>query len=194
MRLRKALLIFGIMLATASSLYAQKAAIKTNLLTDAALSPNIGLEVGLAPRWTLDLDYEINAWTVNAHKWKHWFFSPEIRWWFCERFQGSFWGLHLLGGQYNFGNLHNGVKFLGSDFSKLTDSRYKGWAGGAGIGYGYDWILAKHWNLEFEVGIGWLYTRYTEYPCTECGTAYVKDKPHNYFGLTKLALNIEYLF
>ena len=173
----------------------QKMAIKTNLLTDVALSPNLGVEVGLKPHWTLELDYEMNAWALNDHKWKHWFVSPEIRWWFCERFQGSFWGLHLLGGQYNFGNLHNNVRhFLGSDFSKLTDNRFQGWAGGAGIGYGYAWILAKHWNLEFEVGVGWLYTRYTQYPCAECGTAIVKDKPHNYFGPTKLALNLEYLF
>lgn len=172
----------------------QKVAVKSNLLTDATASPNLGVEVGLAPKWTLELDYELNGWAINNHLWKHWFVSPEIRLWFCEWFQGSFWGLHLLGGQYNFGNIHNNVKFLGSDFSKLTDSRIQGWAAGAGIGYGYDWVLSDHWNLEFEIGVGWLYTRYSQYPCAECGTAIVKDKPHNYFGPTKLALSLEYLF
>ena len=35
-------------------LYAQQVAVKTNLLSDAVLSPNLGIEVGLASKWTLD--------------------------------------------------------------------------------------------------------------------------------------------
>ena len=96
----------------------QDVGIKTNLLNDALLSPNIGIEVGLAPKWTLDLTGELNAWTINGHKWKHWFVQPEARYWFCERFDGHFVGVHAIGGQYNFGNLYINFKMFGRDFRK----------------------------------------------------------------------------
>lgn len=33
----------------------QDVALKTNLAADALLSPNVGIEFGLAPKWTLDV-------------------------------------------------------------------------------------------------------------------------------------------
>lgn len=173
---------------------AQNVGIKTNLLTDIAASPNLGIEVKLAPKWTLEVVGEINDWDVNRHLWKHWFVQPEARFWFCDSFAGHFLGVHAITGQYNFGNISNGINFLGSDFSQLSDYRFQGWAAGAGVAYGYDWILAKHWNLEAEIGIGWIYTRYDQFSCYQCQKKVASNKPHNYFGLTKLALAIEYIF
>ncbi|MBD5201603.1 MAG: DUF3575 domain-containing protein [Bacteroidales bacterium] len=173
---------------------AQNVGIKTNILYDAALSPNLGVEIGLAPRWTLDISGNVNAWTVDNRKWKHWLVQPEARYWLCERFQGNFFGLHLLGGQYNVGNIGHLPDFLGSHFSNLKDHRYQGWGAGAGIAYGHAWVLGKHWNLEAEIGIGWIYTRYDVYPCATCGTKQASNKVHNYVGPTKAALNLVYLF
>ena len=34
---------------------AQRVAAKSNILADAFLNPNLGIEVGLAPKWTLDI-------------------------------------------------------------------------------------------------------------------------------------------
>ncbi|MDY3933876.1 MAG: DUF3575 domain-containing protein [Muribaculaceae bacterium] len=174
---------------------AQKVALKTNLLYDATATVNAGIEIGLAPRWTLDISGNFNDWTMSHNrKWKHWLVQPEARYWFCERFSGHFIGIHAHGGEYNFGNLKNGIKFLGSDFSKLTDNRYQGWYVGGGLSYGYAWILGKHWNLEAELGIGYIYTRFDKYPCAECGEKIEEDASHHYFGPTKLALSIVYLF
>lgn len=175
-------------------LRAQDVALKTNLIYDALLSPTVGVEVGLAPQWTADLSGTINAWSVNDHRWKQWNLQPEIRYWFCQRFAGHFVGAHVIGGQYNFGNLKNNIKFLGTDFSKLTDQRYQGWMIGAGIAYGYSWILSRHWNLEAEIGIGWIYTRSDVYNCSNCGKKVRSNVPHNYVGPTKAALNIIYAF
>ena len=95
----------------------------------------------------------------------------------------------------NFSRLGNKItNFLGSDLSKLTDQRYQGWGVGAGVAYGYAWPVAKHWSVEAEIGIGWIYTRFDSYPCKECGTKIDSDKVHNYVGPTKAALNIVYLF
>lgn len=65
-------------------------ALKTNVLYDAALSPNIGVEVGLSKKFSLEVSGQGNFWTVNDHKWKHWLVQPEARYWFCQPFGGHF--------------------------------------------------------------------------------------------------------
>ncbi|MCM1348730.1 MAG: DUF3575 domain-containing protein [Firmicutes bacterium] len=184
-----------IILSTTSVAFGQTVALKNNLVGDALLNVNAGIEVGLAPKWTLDVPASFNAWTLSHdRRWKHWAVQPGARYWFCNRFAGHFVGFHAHGGQYNIGGLHNDIKFLGTDFSKLRDTRYQGWFVGGGVSYGYAWILGKHWNLEGEIGVGYSYTRSDRYPCAHCGTAIEKDKSHNYFGPTKAAINIVYLF
>lgn len=174
---------------------AQEVALKTNLLADGFLSPNIGVEIGLAPKWTFNLSGEFNGWTLsNERRWKHWAAQPEARYWLCDRFAGHFFGLHAHGGQYNIGGIDGKVNFLGTDARKLKDTRYQGWFVGAGVTYGYAWILGRHWNLEAEIGIGYSYTRYDRFRCTGCGKRIETDRPHNYVGPTKAAVNLVYLF
>ena len=54
-------------------------------------------------------------------------------------------------------------------------------------------MLGKHWNLEAEIGVGYAYTRYDKYMCPRCGSK-VGSGHHNYFGPTKAAINLVYLF
>lgn len=190
---RKTLVVTLLMMLVSLAGYSQKVAIKTNLISDAVTTPNLGIEFKMKPKWTFDITGQLNAWNIHERRWRHWMVQPEARLWICEAFQGSFFGLHAIGGQFNIGNIDNNINFLGSDFSKLKDHRYQGWGAGAGIAYGYDWILGKHWNLEFEIGVGWIYCKYDKYPCTVCGTMEGSGH-HNYFGPTKLALAIEYIF
>lgn len=174
----------------------QKVAVKTNLLYDIpALTANAGVEFGLASRWTLDVSANYNGWTLSHdRRWKHWLVQPEARYWFCDRFAGHFLGAHLLGGQFNIGGVKNHIHFLGSDFSQVGYRRYQGWMIGAGVAYGYAWILGKHWNVEGDIGLGWIYTRYDSYPCANCGKKLAKNKTHNYVGPTKAAVNLVYTF
>lgn len=173
----------------------QEVALKSNLLYDAFATLNAGVEVKLSDRWTLDVSANYNGWTLSYdRKWKHWLLQPETRYWFCDSFAGHFVGAHVLAGQYNVGNLDNNISFLGSDLSKLSDKRYQGWFVGLGLVYGYAWILNKHWNLEALLGFGWAYTRYDIYPCAHCGTKVAENKPHNYVGPTKAAINLVYTF
>ena len=181
--------------ASALTARAQQFGLKTNLLYDATATVNVGAEMRVAPRWSIDLSGNLNAWSINNHKWKHWLVQPEARYWFCDATAGHFVAAHLLGGQYNIGNIDMGdFKFLGTNLAGLKDHRYQGWFAGAGIAYGYSWILGRHWNLEAELGIGWIHTRFDKYPCTKCGTKLYSDRVHNYVGPTKLALNLVYIF
>lgn len=171
----------------------QDIAVKTNLLPDLALSPNLGIEIGLAPRWSLDATGEYNLWTVSGRKWKHWLVQPEARYWFCDRFVKSFVGVHAIGAQYNVGDIPNNLRIFGKDFSQLSDYRFQGWAVGAGVAYGYAIPLGVHWNLELEIGAGYVYTMYDKYECKECGRKVDSGDVH-YVGPTKAAVNLVYLF
>lgn len=187
--------ILSAMLASAVCFARGQVALKSNLLSDAFLSPNIGVEVGLTPKLTFDVSCQLNTCNLSHNRrWKHWILQPELRYWLCQRFAGHFFGVEAHAGQFNVGNIDLNFHLLGTDFGKLKDRRYQGWQGGAGITYGYAWIVSEHWNFEGELGIGYSYTRYDSYPCAKCGTKLESGKNHNYFGVTKAAVNIVYLF
>lgn len=195
MKVKKILIVLLLLLGTYPVGYAQKAGVKTNLLYDALLSPTLGLEFGVAKKWSLDVAGTINFWNVNDRRWRQWMVQPEARYWLCQRFSGSFVGFHALGGQYNFGNIDlGGYDFLGTNLKQLEDHRLQGWMVGAGVAYGYSWILDKHWNVEAELGVGWVYTRYDRFRCSECGAKDEADKNHHYIGPTKAAINLIYYF
>lgn len=174
---------------------AQTVGVKTNLLDDALLDVNLGVEVGMAEKWTFDMPVSVNAWTLSHdRRWKHWIVQPGVRYWLCQRFGGHFFGAHLHGGQYNIGGFDGKINFLGTDFRNLANYRYQGWLIGAGVSYGYAWMLGKHWNAEAEIGIGYAYTRYDQFRCAGCGKKLDTNRPHNYVGLTKASVNIDYIF
>ena len=173
---------------------AQHAAIKTNLLSDLTLTPQGAFEYKVAPQWTVQLQGALNAWAIDDHRWKQWNLMPEARYWFCRSFSGHFVGAHLVGGQFNWGNLDMNFKFLGTDFSQLRDYRFQGWMGGAGVLYGYSWILNRHWNIEALIALGWIYTRYDTYECADCGQKIEQGRHHNYVGPTQAAVNLIYTF
>lgn len=114
--------------------------------------------------------------------------QPEGRYWLCERFNGHFFGLHALGGEFNLSNLD--LPF--GTFSALENSRAQGWFAGGGVGYGYHWILGNHWSLEAELGVGFIHANYKRYECEHCGE--LLGRAHkNYLGVTKAAISIIYI-
>lgn len=174
---------------------AQEIGIKTNLVSDALLNANIGAEMRLSPKWSIDITGDFNFWDLSHdRKWKHWTVMPEARYWLCDAMGGHFFGAHLLGGEFNVGNLDLPFSFLGTDFRQLRDNRFQGWQAGVGIAYGYSWLLSKHWNLEAEIGIGYVYSRYDRFECADCGRKVESDRSHHYFGPTKAAINLVYVF
>lgn len=161
---------------------AQTIGLKTNLLMDATYNVNLGIEVPLAPHWTADVSGEYNNWTLShGRRWKHWFVQPELRYWLCNRWAGHFLALHPFYGKFNIGGLWD-------------ETRYQGWGLGAGVAYGYAWVLNKHWTIEGEIGLGYAYGKYDRYRCTGCGKKIETDKTHHYVGPTKAAINLVYFF
>lgn len=167
-----------------SKTYLPKFALKTNALYWATTTLNLGFEVGLAPKLTLDVSGNYNPWKFSDNRQlKHWLVQPELRYWLCERFNGSFFGLHGHYGEVNVSNL---------DIFDMGHYRYDGKVYGAGISYGYQWILGRSWSMEAVIGVGYARLDYDKYECGKCGEK-LGHNTKNYFGPTKAAISFIYL-
>ena len=59
-------IIVAMLAATGAVASDNDVALKTNLLYDATLTVNAGAEIAVAPRWSVDLSGNINAWSMNT--------------------------------------------------------------------------------------------------------------------------------
>ena len=134
--------VLGVLLCNTANSYAQKVAVKTNLLYDATTTMNLGLEIGLGKKWSLDLSGNYNPWKFDDEtRLRHWGVQPELRYWLCEKFNGHFLGLHGHYAKYNVG----GMSFLSDN---MEHHRYQGHLWGGGISYGYQWLLGNRYIVE----------------------------------------------
>lgn len=180
----KILLIPIIALCLSGSAFAQKASIKTNALYWATTTPNLAFEYGLGKRTTIELAGGYNNWDLGKDKTlAHWIIQPEFRYWFCERFAGTFVGLHLHGGEFN-------VSGFGP-FKTIKNNRTEGYFLGAGVSIGHQWLLNKSWAIEAEIGLGYAYIDYEKYGCAKCAPLKDEGKKH-YFGPTRASVSLVY--
>ena len=169
--------------------FAQKVVIKNNILYDATTTPNLALEMALSRKTTLELGAGMNWFEFSDNKkFKHILIQPELRYWFCERFNGHFLGLHGHGAQFNVGGWDIPVGRLDA----FKDRRYEGYLYGAGISYGYQWVLSPRWNFEASLGGGFARIHFDKFQCATCGTKLDEGK-YDYFGVTKAALSLIYI-
>lgn len=170
--------------------YSQHFALKNNLLYDAALTPNLGMEIGLGKKITLDISGNYNPFTLDSNKkWKHWLVQPELRFWTCERFNGTFIGIHAHGGEFDLAK----VNLPFDIYENLQNHRFKGHFYGGGISIGHQWVLSKHWNLEASIGGGYARAKYDTYGPEKGDPRVDSDLYKNYWGLTKATLSIVYI-
>lgn len=107
--------------------------------------------------------------------------SPEFRFWLRpdSRFNGHFFGLYVGGGYYDL---------------KCGATGYQGkFYIAAGISYGFYLPIKSNFGIEFNLGLGFLYTKYEKYTRNEqMDNHYVfggKDKL-KYFGSTKAKISL----
>lgn len=162
-----------------SGMRAQSFAVKTNLLYWATLTPNVSIEAKLSKQFTTDLQAAYNPFTLqDGKKLKFWLVQPELRYWFCDAFEGHFLGVHLHAAQF---------------YAIPKDKVYDGYLAGGGLTYGYNWILSPRWNLEALIGVGYAHLWYKESPNIDCIKCH-EDKTKDYIGPTKVALTVSYIF
>lgn len=176
-----------------NAVQAQKAGLKTNFAYwGVAASPNLGLEVATGKKTTLELGGGFNFWKFGSGEEsktaRHWLVQPELRYWFCESFNGHFIGLHAHGAQFNVGGWNIPVGRLDA----FKEHRYQGYLYGAGISYGYQWVLSPRWNFELSLGGGYARIHYDKFPCTTCGSK-LDEGNYDYWGITKGAISLIYM-
>ena len=183
------IIVFLSLLCGRASTAIAQVGIKTNLLGWTTASPNLSWEWGIGKKATLNISGSFNPFRFSDGKQrKYWLVQPEYRYWFCEKFNGHFLGFHVLGGEYNLAK----VRMPFGLYKGLRDTRYQGWGIGGGIAYGYQWLLSKHWGLEATIGVGYIYSEYDRFPCTNCGKK-IESATKHYFGPTKAAISLIYL-
>jgi len=181
-RLTTLLFLCGLLSGAAS---AQKWGIKTNLVSDATTTPNLGIELKLGRKTTLDIPFQYNPWTFSENKKiEHMLVQPEFRRWFCEPFTGHFLGVHAHYGTYDVGGF--------GPLRVIEENRFEGWLAGAGISYGYSFVLGDRWSLEATIGAGYVYFESDRYEKFKDG-AFLKSTKLHYFGPTRLGLTLIFL-
>jgi len=166
-------------------------ALKTNLLHDLTTSLNLGVELKIIRKITLDMPFTLNPWTYNrAENTKSKFFlaQPELRFWSCEAFNGHFFGIHGHYAYYNVGHL---------PFPPFPETmnlhRFEGKLLGAGVTYGYHWLVSPRWSIDAEIGAGYARLWYDKFPCYACAKL-IAHEQRNYFGVTRAGISLLYLF
>ena len=188
--LKKSLLFLLLLFMSASSVNAQHFAISNNVLFDVAGELSAGVEIPTPHYTSIDIYGSIRPWKredQSVHK--NWLAQAQYRIWPCQVMNGFFFGPYVHGGEFNLGN-HE--LFFGL-LKGLKPNQYEGWLLGGGIGGGYEYPLAKHWNIGVEAGVGYTYIKYKKYNCEVCGSL-KDDGDYHYIGLSRLGLSIIYVF
>ena len=165
-------------------------ALRTNLLYDATLSPNLGIDVRVDSAWTVGLLTGINAWDIDKtenKKWRHALFSLRARKYRDSLFHKGYFEGDLIYSHFNVGN----TKIPFGIYKGVQDRRLQGDLVALGGKYGYSWILARHWRIEAEAGVAVGYAWFKEYDCDHCGTYY--GKGDRIFLLPQLGVNVVYI-
>ncbi len=182
-------------------------ALKTNLLFDAALAPNVELELplGRKARWSLMAEVWCPWWRFghnpqgerNSHyradqrptrtAYELLAVGGELRWWPTPRcagahpvLAGTFVGVYAAGGHYDLGRHGKGNQ---GEYTSI------------GLSAGYAWPLSRHFSLELSAAAGYVGGPKVHYAneFDDTHLIYRYNNRFRYLGPTKLKLSIGWL-
>lgn len=159
-------------------------AIKTNLLYDAVLVPNIGIEARLFKSFTMYADVMYAGWN------------------FPEKY--IYWNLYgaQVGARQYFGKKSSGRSFTGHHAGVYAQAlAYDLQAGNigqqtntlhiaGGFEYGYSVPVARNLNIDFEMGIGYMTGSYDEYDVHDGHNTWRATIQRKWFGPTKASVSL----
>ena len=161
-------------------------ALKSNLLYDALLVPNLSLEASIGSGWTLGAGGMFAWWSKDAkHRyWRIYGGDLEIRKYFGTLSKSkSLQGHHL--GIYG--------DFLTYDFEFGAKGYQSKATYAAGIKYGYSHPIANRLNLDFALGIGYLHSNYKTYVPRDGCYVYQETKKRKWLGPTQAEISLVWL-
>ena len=161
-------------------------ALKSNLLYDALLVPNLSLETSIGSGWTLGAGGMFAWWSKDAkHRyWRIYGGDLEIRKYFGTLSKSKPLQGHHLG---IYGD------FLTYDFEFGAKGYQSKATYAAGIKYGYSHPIANRLNLDFALGIGYLHSNYKTYVPRDGCYVYQETKKRKWLGPTQAEISLVWL-
>ncbi len=169
--------------------------IKTNMLLDALLIPNIGAEFYIGKNWSITADWMYGWWDHDRthYYWRAYGGTLGARWWFGNKahekpLTGHHIGVFAGVVTYDFELGHGGI-MGGLPHGTLWDRCNFI----SGVEYGYSLPIARRLNLDFTIGIGYLGGKYLKYE-PKYGF-YIWQSTHKlrWFGPTKAEISLVWL-
>lgn len=169
--------------------------IRTNMLFDALLLPNIGAEFYLGKDWSVLADWMYGWWKTDR---RHWYWRAyggdvAVRKWFGSAAKEKPLTGHHIGiyGQiftYDFelgGRGYLGGKPGGTLWNKMNYA--------VGVEYGYSLPVVRRINIDFTLGVGYWGGTYHEYVPEDNCYVWQCTKQRRWFGPTKAEVSLVWL-
>ena len=155
----------------------------TNLLYDAALVPNVGVEYAFAPRWSAKA-HGLYAWWSDDSRHRYWRVaggSVELRRWLGSKVNAFLLRGHHVGvyaGAYKY-------DFELGDTGNMADFNYS-----AGLSYGYSMPIGRKLSLDMGLSFGYIGGEYTKYEYNDNYYIRLADMRRNYVGVTRAEVSL----
>lgn len=162
-------------------------ALKTNMLYDIALIPNIGAEIHIGNRWSVAANWHYAWWDKAEDNWFWRTYGGEVA---LRKFFSRHSKQHPLAGH------HIGVygQMITYDFETGNDGILaEPWSWAVGLEYGYSLPIGRKLNIDFVIGAGYHWGIYDEYTPIDGHYVWQATKERNYFGPTKAEVSLVYL-
>ena len=160
-------------------------ALKTNLLYDVLLVPNIGIEVSLGRQWTVAGEGMLAWWSSdNKHRyWQTYGGYLTVRR-YLNANRSPFTGHHV--GAYGLALTYD-VEWGGKGYQASK------FGFGGGLEYGYSMAVGRRLNLDFSLGIGYQGGEYKEYEPQGDRYMWLATRQRHWFGPTKAEVSLVWL-
>jgi hypothetical protein len=167
-------------------------AVRTNLLYDLAVVPNVGAELYIGGRWTIGADLFF-TWLSSEKRnwcWQGYGGYFAIRRYFGPLSKRTAFHSKLLSGH------HLGVYALGLTYDVEFGGR--GYQAeklgfGGGVEYGYSLPIGRRLNLDFSIGVGFQDGEYKTYEPMDDHFVWQSTNKRHWFGPTKAEISLKWL-
>lgn len=169
--------------------------IRTNMLYDALLIPNIGVEMYLGKKWSVTANWMYGWWKTDRRHWYWRAYGGDIairKWWGKASEEKPLTGHHIgIYGQiftYDFetgGRGYMGGKPGGTLWDKMNYI--------VGAEYGYSLPIARRLNIDFTIGAGYWGGIYHEYKPEADYYVWQSTKERRWIGPTKAEISLVWL-
>ena len=169
--------------------------LRTNMLYDLGLVPNIGADFYLGKNFSLSAFWTYAWWKTDR---KHWYWRTyggdvALRYWFgkaaaAKPLTGHHIGIYAQALTYDF-EFGNKGYMAGQPGGNIFDQANLG----AGIEYGYSLPIAPRLNLDFTASVGYMGGKCWEYVAEDDCYVWQRTKKTRWFGPTKLEVSLVWL-